>query len=213
MGKKGKCLIVDDHPILRKGMRDLLLQEGACATIVEADNAVAALSAIRREPWDLVILDVSLPDKHGLEVLKEIRLLQPELPVLMLSLYPEREFALRALKAGAYGYLTKDRAPSELLTAVKQILAGRRYITSSLADQMATFLDTGQPATPHDRLSDREMEVLRLLGQGKTVSRIADDIALSTKTISTYRARLLEKLQLRTTADLVRYAVEHHLTA
>jgi two-component system, NarL family, invasion response regulator UvrY len=213
MGKKYKCLIVDDHPILRKGMRDLLLHERACTTIVEADNAVAALSAVRREPWDLLILDVALPDKHGLEVLKEVKLLRPTLRVLMLSLYPEREFALRAFKAGASGYLTKDRAPSELLTAVKQILAGRRYITSSLADQMATFLDQGQPATPHDRLSDREMEVLRLLGQGKTVSMIADDIALSAKTVSTYRARLLEKLQLRTTADLVRYAVEHHLTA
>jgi len=213
MGKKCKCLIVDDHPILRKGIRDLLLQEGAFATIVEADNAEAALSEVRREPWDLLILDVALPDKHGLEVLKEVKLLRPTLPVLMLSLYPEREFALRAFKAGASGYLTKDRAPSELLTAVKEIVAGRRYITSSLADQMATFLGTGQPATPHDMLSDREIEVLRLLGQGKTVSTIADDIALSVKTISTYRARLLEKLQLRTTADLVRYAVEHHLTA
>lgn len=213
MGKKCKCLIVDDHPILRKGIRDLLFQEGACATIVEVDNAAAALSKVRREPWDLLILDVALPDKHGLEVLKEVKLLRPTLPVLMLSLYPEREFALRAFKAGASGYLTKDRAPSELLTAVKEIVAGRRYITSSLADQMATFLGTGQPATPHDMLSDREIEVLRLLGQGKTVSTIADDIALSVKTISTYRARLLEKLQLRTTADLVRYAVEHHLTA
>lgn len=212
MGKRCKCLIVDDHPILRKGIRDLLLQEGACATIVEVDNAASALLEVRREPWDLLILDVALPDKHGLEVLKEVKLLRPTLPVLMLSLYPEREFALRAFKAGASGYLTKDRAPSELLTAVKEIVAGRRYITSSLADQMATFLDTGQPAALHDRLSDREMEVLRLLGQGKTVSTIADDIALSVKTISTYRARLLEKLQLRTTADLVRYAVEHHLT-
>lgn len=212
MGKKCRCLIVDDHPILRKGIRDLLIQEVACATIVEADNAAAALLEVRREPWDLLILDVALPDKHGLEVLKEVKLLRPTLPVLMLSLYPEREFALRAFKAGASGYLTKDRAPSELLTAVKEIVAGRRYITSSLADQMATFLGTGQPEAPHDRLSDREMEVLRLLGQGKTVSTIADDIALSVKTISTYRSRLLEKLQLRTTADLVRYAVEHHLT-
>lgn len=212
MRKRCKCLIVDDHPILRKGIRELLLQERACATIVEVDNAASALLEVRREPWDLLILDVALPDKHGLEVLKEVKLLRPTMPVLMLSLYPEREFALRAFKAGASGYLTKDWAPSELLTAVKEIVAGRRYITSSLADHMATFLGTGQPVAPHDRLSDREMEVLRLLGQGKTVSTIADDIALSVKTISTYRARLLEKLQLRTTADLVRYAVEHHLT-
>lgn len=207
-----KCLIVDDHPIVRKGVRDLLLQDGVCSKVVEADNAAAAMSAVRREPWDLLILDIALPDKHGLEVLKEVKLLRPTTPVLMLSLYPEREFALRAFKAGAAGYVTKDRAPDELLTAVKEVVAGRRYITRSLADQMAAFIDSGQPATPHDRLSDREMEVLRFLGQGKTVSAIADDLALSVKTISTYRSRLLEKLKLHTTADLVRYAIEHHLT-
>jgi DNA-binding NarL/FixJ family response regulator len=211
MGKK-KCLIVDDHPILRKGIRDLLSQEGIFATIVETDNAAAALLEVRLAPWDLLILDIALPDKHGLEVLKEVKLLRPTLRVLMLSLYPEREFALRALKAGASGYLTKDRAPSELLAAVKEIMTGRRFITSALADQMASFLGTGQPAEPHAILSNREMEVLRLFGQGKTGSMIADDIALSPKTISTYRARLLEKLQLHTTSDLVRYAVEHHLT-
>lgn len=213
MGKNGKCLIADDHPILRKGIRDLLLHSKTFSKAIEVANAREALSAVRREPWDLLILDVALPDKHGLEVLKEVKLLQPTLPVLMLSLYPEREFALRALKAGASGYLTKDRGPSELLKAVKQILAGRRYITSSLADQMAALVGSRQSATPRDRLSDREMEVLRLLGQGHTVTMIANDIALSVKTISTYRARLLEKLNLRTTADLVRYAVEHHLTS
>lgn len=211
MGKKHKCLIVDDHPIVRRGIRDLLRQEDGFATVAEAENAVAALLKVRQEPWDLLILDIALPDKHGLEVLKEVKLLRPTLRVLMLSLYPECEFAMRALKAGASGYLTKDRAASELLTAVKEIMAGGRYITSSLVDQLASFVLTGQPGTPHDRLSDREMEVLRLFGQGKTGSMIADDIALSPKTISTYRARLLEKLQLRTTADLVRYAVEHHL--
>ncbi len=212
MGKNGKCLIADDHPILRKGIRDLLLCSHIFSQAIEVANAREALSAVRRESWDLVILDVSLPDKHGLEVLKEIKLLKPKLPVLMLSLYPEREFALRALKAGAAGYLTKDRAPSELLKAVKQIVAGRRYITSTLADQMAALIGTGQSMAPRDRLSNREIEVLRLLGQGHTVSMIGNDIALSVKTISTYRARLLEKLHLRTTADLVRYAVEQHLT-
>ncbi|THJ22535.1 MAG: response regulator transcription factor [Nitrospira sp. CG24E] len=212
MGKKCKCLIVDDHPIFRKGIRDLLSQEGACAPIVEADCAVAALEAVRREPWDLLILDLALPDKHGLEVLKEVRLLRPKMPVLMLSLYPEREFALRAINSGAAGYLTKDKTPHELLSAVKEVVAGRRYITSSLANQLMDFLNSGQPATPHAVLSDREMEVLRLLGQGKRPSQIADDMALSVKTISTYRARLLEKLGLQSTAELVRYAIEHHLT-
>jgi two-component system, NarL family, invasion response regulator UvrY len=213
MAKKCKCLIVDDHPIIRKGIKDLLIEEGLCQAVVEAISAEVALAAVRQEPWDLMILDVALPDKHGLEVLKEVKLLRPTLPVLMLSLYPEREFALRAIKAGASGYLTKDLAPSEIVMAVKEVMAGRRYITASLANSIASYLEAGQPATPHALLSDREMEVLRLLGQGKTASAIADEMALSVKTISTYRARILEKLNLRTTADVVRYAIEHRLTS
>lgn len=211
MDGKCKCLIADDHPIIRKGIKDLLTEEGLCHVVVDVDCAEAALTAIRREPWDLLVLDVALPDKHGLEVLKEVKLLRPALPVLMLSLYPEREFALRALKAGASGYLTKDRTPTEITTAVKEVLAGRRYITPSLANRIADVLELGRSGALHERLSDREMEVLRLLGQGKTVSAIAADLALSVKTISTYRGRLLEKLRLHTTADLVRYAIEHQL--
>jgi two-component system, NarL family, invasion response regulator UvrY len=204
-------LIVDDHPIIRKGIKDLLVEEGLCHAVVEADSAEAALEAVRREPWDLLLLDVALPDKHGLEVLKEVKLLRPALPVLMLSLYPEREFALRAIKAGAAGYLTKDRTPAEVVTAIREVAAGRRYITSSLANNIADFVSAGQPATLHDRLSDRELQVLRLLGQGKAVSAIADEMALSVKTISTYRARILDKLKLLTTADLIRYAIENRL--
>lgn len=211
MDSKCKCLIADDHPIIRKGIKDLLTEEGLCHVVVDVDCAEAALTAIRREPWDLLVLDVALPDKHGLEVLKEVKLLRPTLPVLILSLYPEREFALRALKAGASGYLTKDRTPTEIMTAVKEVLAGRRYITPSLASRIADFLELGRSGALHERLSDREMEVLRLLGQGKTVSAIAADLALSVKTVSTYRGRLLEKLRLHTTADLVRYAIEHQL--
>jgi two-component system, NarL family, invasion response regulator UvrY len=212
VGTSCRCLIVDDHPIVRRGIRDLLLDEGCCSTIEEAGNAADALSAVRRELWDLLILDVALPDKHGLEVLKEVKLFRPTTLVLMLSLYPEREFALRALKAGASGYLTKDQAPSDLLVAVKEVLAGRRYIPGSLANWLASHLDGSRPAVPRERLSDREMEVLRLLGQGKTVSAIAHEIALSVKTVSTYRSRLLSKLELRTTAELIHYAIEHHLT-
>lgn len=212
MSKTCKCLIVDDHPIIRKGIKDLLVEERLCHVVVEAASARAALAAVERESWDLMILDVALPDKHGLEVLKEVKLLRPTLPILMLSLYPEREFALRAIKAGASGYITKDRSPSEVVTAIREVVAGRRYITPSLANQMADFLDQGQPGAPHDRLSDREIEVLRLLGQGNPVSAIADVMALSVKTISTYRRRLLDKLQLRTTADLVRYSIEYKLT-
>lgn len=212
MGTKCRCLVADDHPIVRKGVRDLLLQESVCSNVIEAENGTTTLSLIRRHAWDLLILDISLPDKHGLEVLKEVKRLRPTLPVLMLSLYPEREFAIRALKTGASGYLTKDQAPAELLMAVKEVLAGRRYVTTSLANQLAAHLNSGQPANVHDLLSNRELEVLRLLGRGKSVSRIADEIALSVKTVSTYRARLLEKLRLTSTAELIRYAIEHHLT-
>jgi two-component system invasion response regulator UvrY len=212
MRRKCKCLIVDDHPIFRKGIKDLLIEEGLCHVVVEAASAETAIVAICREPGDLLILDVALPDKHGLQVLKEIKLLRQSLPVLMLSLYPEREFALPAIKAGASGYLTKDRTPSEVVMAVREVLAGRRHITPSLANHMANHLNLGQPATLHERLSDREMEVLRLIAQGKTISAIADEMALSVNTVSTYRTRLLEKLKLRTTADLMRYAIEYHLT-
>ena len=212
MARRCKCLIVDDHPIFRKGILDLLVQEGACQTVVEAGHAAAALAAVRREAWDLVILDVALPDKHGIEVLKEMKLFRPRTPVLLFSLYPEREFAIRGLKAGAAGYLTKDCSPQELLSAVEEVTAGRRYITKSLAAHLASFVGQGQPDTPHDLLSDREMEVLRLFGQGKRPSQIAQDLSLSVKTVSTYRARLLRKLSFHTTAQLVRYAIEHQLT-
>jgi DNA-binding NarL/FixJ family response regulator len=209
---KCRCLLVDDHPIVRRGVRDLLTEERLCSEILEVSSGKAALAEIRQAPWDLLILDVALPDKHGLEVLKEAKLLQPRLPVLMLSLYPEKEFALRAIKAGASGYLTKDRAPSELMAAVKRVLRGGRYITEDLAEQMATMLETGQPERLHAMFSDREMQVLRLLGKGKTASAIAKDLCLSVKTISTYRSRILDKLSCRTTADLMRYAIEQHLT-
>lgn len=212
MKDKYRCLVVDDHPLMRQGVKDLLLGKGLCHAVVEAASGEEALTAVRREPWDLLVLDVALPDKHGLEVLKEVKLLRPSIRVIMLSLYPEREFALRAIKAGASGYLTKDRSPSELVKAVEEVVAGRRYITASLANQIADLLDRGQPETLHASLSDREMQVLRLLGQGKAVSIIADELALSVKTVSTYRGRLLEKLKLTTTADLIRYAIEHHLT-
>jgi DNA-binding NarL/FixJ family response regulator len=204
-------LVADDHPIVRKGVRDLLIQEAVCSNVVEAGNGASTIGLVQRQEWDLLILDISLPDIHGLEVLKEVKRLRPTLPVLMLSLYPEREFAMRALKAGASGYLTKDQAPAELLIAVKEVTAGRRYITATLGNQLAAYLGAGQLGTLHDLLSDREMEVLQLLGQGKSVSTIAAEVALSVKTVSTYRARLLDKLNLISTADLIRYAIVHRL--
>lgn len=205
------CLIVDDHPIVRRGVKDLLIHEQLCSKIEEVSSGEAALEAIRRTSWGLVLLDVALPDKHGLEVLKEAKLLQPRLPVLMLSLYPEKEFAMRAIRAGASGYLTKQSAPSELLTAVRRVLQGGRYISEALAEQMAEAIGGGIDGPLHARLSDREIEVLRLLGKGKAVSAIAEDLSLSVKTISTYRTRILEKLSCQTTAELIRYAVDAKL--
>ncbi len=208
---KCRCLIADDHPVVRRGVRDLLEDEHLCSDIYEAKTGEEALEALRRQPWDLMILDIALPDKHGLDVLKEAKLLHPRLSVLMLSLYPEKEFAMRAIKAGASGYLTKQSAPSELLAAVHRVLQGGRYITEALAEQMAHALETGAHDVLHARLSDRELQVLRLLGQGKSVSVIAEDLCLSVKTISTYRARILEKLSCESTGELIRYAVEARL--
>lgn len=205
------CLLVDDHPIVRRGVKDLLLHERLCSEIEEVSSGEAALEAIRRKSWDLMLLDVALPDKHGLDVLKEAKQIQPRLPVLMLSLYPEKEFAMRAIRAGASGYLTKQSAPSELLTAVNRVLQGGRYITEALAEQMAEALETGADSVLHARLSDRELQVLRLFGKGKAVSVIADELGLSVKTISTYRTRILEKLSCQTTAELIRYAIEARL--
>ena len=208
---KCRCLITDDHPVVRRGVRELLEEEQLCSEIYEAKTGEEALAAVRRQSWDLMILDIALPDKHGLDVLKEAKLLQPRLPVLMLSLYPEKEFAMRAIKAGASGYLTKQSAPSELLAAVTRIVQGGRYITAALAEQMASALETGSTEVLHARLSDRELQVLRLLGQGKSVSVIAEELCLSVKTISTYRARILEKLSCSSTGELIRYAVEAKL--
>ncbi|HMZ54175.1 MAG TPA: response regulator transcription factor [Nitrospira sp.] len=206
-----RCLIADDHPIVRRGVRELLEEEQLCSEICEVRTGEEALDAVRRLPWDLMILDIALPDKHGLEVLKEAKLLQPRLPVLMLSLYPEKEFAMRAIKAGASGYLTKQSAPSELLAAVLRVLQGGRYITAALAEQMASAIETGADESLHASLSDRELQVLRLLGQGKSVSMIAEELRLSVKTISTYRARILQKLSCESTGELIRYAIEARL--
>ncbi len=213
MTRPTKILLVDDHPIFRRGVCVLLNESGIQCHVDEAGDGETALALVRREQWDMIILDVALPDRHGLEVLRQIKELRPLLPVLMLTLYPEREFAIRALKAGAAGYVTKEQAPSELLCAISSIQAGHRYITSSLAEQLASYLVGGRRGRTYDRLSNREMEVLRLFGQGKTVSTIAEGLALSVKTVSTYRSRLLEKLRLSTTAELVRYAIQHGLTA
>jgi DNA-binding NarL/FixJ family response regulator len=206
-----RILVGDDHPLIRKGLAQLIKEEFPQAVIGETGNGHDVLEAVRKEKWDTVILDINLPDKNGLDVLKEARVLCPQLSVLILSQYAEEEYAVRALKAGARGYLSKDAVAAELVAAIRKIRQGNRYVSASLAERLTDHL-TDQPGLPlHEALSDREYQVLRLIGQGKTVTEIADRLSLSVKTVSTYRARLLEKLRIKTTASLIRYAVEHKL--
>lgn len=204
-------LIVDDHAVVRRGIAQILTDAFSRVTIGEAENGQQALKALKKERWDLVILDINLPDRKGLDVLQEIRETNPLVPVMVLSLHPEEQYALRAMKAGASAYLTKQSAPDELVKAVKQVLSGRMYVGAALAEQLAATLSKNPTGPSHQNLSDREFEVLRLLAQGQSVKNIGYILDLSTKTVSTYRARLLDKLQMHTTADLIRYALEHHL--
>jgi two-component system invasion response regulator UvrY len=206
-----RILLVDDHRIVRDGLRRILAEALPDATFGEAATATEALVAARSAPWDLVVLDVSLPSRSGLDVLKELRHDRPDARVLMTTMYAEDQYALRSFRAGAAGYITKDSGPDDFVAAVQKVLAGGRYVSPSLAEHLASTLgsDTGRP--PHERLSDRELQVLRLLASGLSVKEIGHQLHLSDKTISTYRARVLEKLQLRTAAQLMRYAIGANL--
>ncbi len=204
-------LIVDDHAIVRLGLKQLVAEAYPYAKLEEAATGKDAMILLDRVRWDLVILDVNLPDQNGIELLKVMKARQASLPVLMLSLHPEEQYALRALKAGASAYLTKERAPEELATAIKEVLSGHKFITASLAERLATVAFSPADRLPHERLSDREFQVLCAIGQGKTVSAIASDLALSVKTVSTYRTRLLDKLDMENTTQLIRYTLDHAL--
>ncbi len=206
-----KVLIADDHAVVREGLKQIILDTFGDGTIRQAGTGQAALEAVRAEPWDLLILDLNMPDKDGLEVLKDALALHPRLPVVVLSFHPEEQYAVRAFKAGARAYLSKETAPDQLVAAIRTVLAGRKYVSAALAERLVGDLTGEAGRALHEALSDRELQVLRLLGSGKTVSEIADQICLSVKTVSTYRARLLEKLQLTTTAQLIRYALDHKL--
>jgi two-component system invasion response regulator UvrY len=207
-----RILIADDHTVVRKGLRQILLEEFPTAEITETSDAATLFMKVIREEWDVVITDISMPDKSGLEVLQQIRRDYPRLPVLILSAHSEDQYAIRALKAGASGYLCKDSASEELVTAIRRILLGKKYITSSLAEKLAFHLDQDDSdRPPHEILSDREFEVLKFLASGKVVSEIASQLCLSVTTISTYRARILTKMNLKTNYDLTRYAMENNL--
>ncbi len=202
-------LIADDHQIVREGLKRVLGEAGDVRTIGEAENAARVLEQVRSARWDVVVLDLHMPGKGGLETLKELKLLFPKLPVLILSMYPEEQFAVRVMRAGASGYLTKAGAASELVPALRKIHAGGRYISPSVAEKLAETLADVQGRALHEGLSDREFQVFKMIAGGLTVGAIADELSLSVKTISTYRTKILEKLHLRNNAEIVQYAVEH----
>jgi DNA-binding NarL/FixJ family response regulator len=206
-----KILLTDDHTVVRHGLKQILAEEFKRAIFGEARNAQEALDLVWKEHWDVVVLDITMPGRSGLEVLREIKKSKPRVPVLVLSMHPENQFAVRVLKRGASGYMTKESAADELVGAIKKVLAGGRYVSNSLAEKLATYLAADTPKAPQELLSDREFQVLRLIASGKIVSEIAKELSLSVKTISTYRTRILEKMRLRNNAELMHYAMQHQL--
>ena len=206
-----RILIVDDHAIVRVGLKQLLLEERSDFKIGEAGSGQEALKMIRKEHWNLVLLDINLPNKNGLEVLKQIRNINKNISVLILSMYPEDQYAVRAVRAGAAGYMTKESAPEKLLEAINCVTGGKRYISHNVAEQLAREIENGREGLPHSQLSDRELEIMLKIASGKTVSEIANELALSVKTISTYRSRVLKKLNMKHNAELTHYAIRQNL--
>src|SRR5258708_3881988 len=206
-----RFLIADDHAVVRRGLRQIIAEEIPGAGIGEAQNATEALTLVRKETWDAAILDISMPGGSGLDLIKDVRLLSPGLPILVLSMYPEDQFAVRVLKAGANGYLTKESAPDQLIIALHKVISGGTYVSPSLAESLVFGLRIDSSRPPHELLSDREYQVMRLLASGETPTKVAEELFLSVKTVSTYRTRILEKLQLKTSAELTRYAIDNNL--
>jgi DNA-binding NarL/FixJ family response regulator len=206
-----RILLIDDHAVVRQGLKLILADHFRSAKFGEASNAHEALARVSKDPWDVVVLDITMPGRNGWEVLREIKRLRPKLPVLVLSMHPEDQFAVRMLKNGAAGYLTKESAGEELTGAIKKVLSGGRYISPTLAERLASFLDIDVQTPPHERLSDREFQIMRMMASGKQVSQIARELALSVQTISTYRARMLTKMAMKNNAELTRYVVEKGL--
>ena len=206
-----RVMLVDDHPIVRRGLRDILVDAFPGAMIHEVGSGREAMTSLQLQQWTVVVLDLSLPDGSGLDVLKRVREMRPRLPVLILSMHTADQFARRAIAAGASGYLTKDAADAELVTAVSRLARGGKYFGAEVLERVALGLHPDREDRPHERLSDREYQVLRMIGGGKTVSEIATELTLSVKTVSTYRARVLEKMKMRTNAELTHYAGRHGL--
>ena len=206
-----RILVVDDHVVVRDGLKRLLDELPSKPTFGEASSAPEALQLIKLQPWDVVVLDISLEDRSGLETLKEIKKIRPKLPVLILTMHSEGQYARRAFKAGASGYITKGSSRSVILEAIRRVMSGRKYVSPTLAEELVTDIERGVDEATHSILSDRELEVMRLIGSGKTVGEIAGQLSLSDRTVSTYRARILEKMKMRTNAEITRYAIENKL--
>ena len=206
-----KVLIADDHAVVRRGVREILEEAPLGLAVDEAGSAGETLKAVRDNAYDIVLLDIAFPDGSGLDVLRQIGIHSPQTRVLVLSMYPEVQYAQRALRSGACGYLTKDSTPTELVVAIQKVIAGGKYITLALAERLANEIGEEVEKASYETLSDREFQVLTRLGAGRSIPEIAAELSLSPKTVSTYRARLLEKLNLKTTADIVHYVIENRL--
>lgn len=203
--------MVDDHPVVRRGLRQILAEEPDMEVSLEATNAAELMMQVQERRWDVVVLDITLPDRSGLEVLKDIKAIYPELPVLILSMHPEDQYATRVLKAGAAGYINKQSAGEDLVRAVRKAAGGGRYVSPSLAEKLALEIGTDREKPPHERLSDREFQVMRLIASGKRLREIAEELSLSVKTISTYRGRVLGKMGMSSNAELTIYCMENDL--
>jgi two-component system, NarL family, invasion response regulator UvrY len=206
-----KILIADDHTLFRKGLQHILSEYPDLVVTDEASNGQEVLDKIWHNDYDMVLLDITMPGMTGLEALKQLKNDRPRLPVLVLSMHPEEQYAVRVIRAGASGYLRKESAPDELITAIQRISAGRKYITSSLAERLADDVEPTTEKPLHDTLSDREFEVFRMIAAGKTITQIAEALFLNARTISTYRSRILEKMQMKTNAELIHYAIKHQI--
>ncbi len=206
-----RVAIADDHAVVRQGLRHIISETADLSVVGEAATGTETLDLARTVECEVLVLDMSMPGPGGLDILREVRALRPSLAILILSMYPEEQFAVRLLKSGADGYLNKESAPDELVTAIRKVGSGGKYVSAALAEKLAQDLRTGGNTLPHETLSDREFQVLRLIAAGRTASEIAAQLSLSVKTVSTYRSRLLTKMNMSTNADLMRYALDHGL--
>jgi two-component system invasion response regulator UvrY len=206
-----RILIADDHAIVRKGLIQLILEDMPSAEIVEVSDAEDLIKAVHKQDWDLVICDLTMPGRSGLDALKQIKQSKPRLPVLIISMHPQDQYAVRVLKAGASGYLGKDLVHEELMQAIRMVMQGRKYITPAVAEKLAEVFNQDASREKHELLSDREFDVFKHLAAGKSISEIASQLSLSVTTVSTYRSRILEKMGFRSNADITRYAIEHKL--